>query len=529
MAKRCVQSSLNRRDFIATTTATALSYVAARADTTREGLAACIHPDVQIVRDELARDANAFWDWKDASDKLTSLWDFSEDYFRNSVKDFDAFSDISGFHDAIQKAEQPAAPFPQKEAGDCVRAWLDASKEPTRLVQQGIAKERFQVPQELLFDFIDNADAVDSLAIPRDVARLKTVQCSLYLNSGEEARAVKSVADLLNMGRMTLSGDGYLVHYLVAMAVYRMALNAVNAVVFHSKTTHDSLREIRRLLLQSRPEPESLARVFRVEVVYFTQHEVARLPQTDDLPKLVDALIERNLTLGGDDPDVMFSSQEQVARVRKGLLKLLDGHPKPFDAADTLRLYSGVVAMMLNDVHSPWLTRKKELAKASLAEIKPWPEPLSFINDLNFSLFGEEKEEREVTNSEIEEARKALLRIKNPVGKQMLHYVDSFECVRRSYHTGRLQTDISLLLIASRMFRDKERRLPHDLSELVDAKLIESVPIDPFSGQDVRYDSQRRLIWSFGMDEEDNGGDWDFDAEFPDGKDLVWRIPATPA
>jgi hypothetical protein len=67
------------------------------------------------------------------------------------------------------------------------------------------------------------------------------------------------------------------------------------------------------------------------------------------------------------------------------------------------------------------------------------------------------------------------------------------------------------------------------LSELVDAELLESVPIDPFSGQEVRYDLQRRLIWSFGTNEEDNGGDWDFDAEFPDGKDLVWRIPATGA
>lgn len=123
----------------------------------------------------------------------------------------------------------------------------------------------------------------------------------------------------------------------------------------------------------------------------------------------------------------------------------------------------------------------------------------------------------------------AHIRIQNPVGKQMLHYVDSFEAVRRSYETGRLETDIGLLLIACRLFRGNERRLPDQLSELVNAKLLESVPIDPFSGQEVRYDSQRRLIWSFGHNEEDNGGDWDFDAEFPDGEDLVWRIPATRA
>ena len=212
-----------------------------------------------------------------------------------------------------------------------------------------------------------------------------------------------------------------------------------------------------------------------------------------------------------------------------GLLKLFHGHPKPFDPADTIRRFSGVVATMHNDLRSPWLDRKKELTKTSLAEIETWPESLTFINDLSSLLFGEAKEKREATNDEIEEARKSLLLIKNPVGKQMLRYVGAFEFARRSYHFGRLQADVGLLLIASRLFGDKEGRLPHRLSELVDAKLIDSVPIDPFSGKEFRYDSKRRLLWSFGMNEEDNGGDWDFDAEFPDGKDLVWRIPENRA
>ena len=78
MTGRSSKPSLNRREFIATTTAVTLSHVAAGADAERQNLAAHIHPDVQIVREALPHDENAFWNWKEAADKLTSLYDFSQ-------------------------------------------------------------------------------------------------------------------------------------------------------------------------------------------------------------------------------------------------------------------------------------------------------------------------------------------------------------------------------------------------------------------------------------------------------------------
>jgi hypothetical protein len=33
------------------------------------------------------------------------------------------------------------------------------------------------------------------------------------------------------------------------------------------------------------------------------------------------------------------------------------------------------------------------------------------------------------------------------------------------------------------------------------------------------------LIWSVGEDGHDDNGDWDFDAEVPQGKDMVWQLP----
>lgn len=72
-------SPLSRRAFIATTSAVALSQILARADVSHSSgdLAAHIHSDVQIHRDELAKNDNAFWVWKDAVSRLTPLHEFA--------------------------------------------------------------------------------------------------------------------------------------------------------------------------------------------------------------------------------------------------------------------------------------------------------------------------------------------------------------------------------------------------------------------------------------------------------------------
>ena len=206
------------------------------------------------------------------------------------------------------------------------------------------------------------------------------------------------------------------------------------------------------------------------------------------------------------------------------MLKLLEGHPRPFDPADTVRIYSGVVASMLSDLSTPWLQRKKEPEEAWLQEIKPWPQSLWYNDWLGVWLGGEGDGEKPVPDADIATARLALLKVHNPVGKLMLQDLSSFESVRRAYHVGLLNTDVALVLIACRQFRDEWNRLPHSLAELVDAKLLESVPLDPFSGEALRYDPDRRIVWSYGINEKDDGGDGDLEANSAAGNDLVWRV-----
>lgn len=73
---------------------------------------------------------------------------------------------------------------------------------------------------------------------------------------------------------------------------------------------------------------------------------------------------------------------------------------------------------------------------------------------------------------------------------------------------------LALTTIALRRARDRDGRLPPTLDALVDAGLLNAVPIDPFSAQPLRYDAGRQLLWSVGPDGTDNQGSM---AEAEDG------------
>ncbi len=66
-------------------------------------------------------------------------------------------------------------------------------------------------------------------------------------------------------------------------------------------------------------------------------------------------------------------------------------------------------------------------------------------------------------------------------------------------------------------------KYPESLGALVSEKILPSVPADPFSGKPLRYDPERRRIWSVGPDAKDGSGldepeDWR-------GKDYVLQLP----
>ena len=66
--------------------------------------------------------------------------------------------------------------------------------------------------------------------------------------------------------------------------------------------------------------------------------------------------------------------------------------------------------------------------------------------------------------------------------------------------------------------------LPESLDELVEEGILPSVPMDMFADKPLRYDPERRLIWSVGPDEVDDGGEGDPE-NWRESKDYVLQLP----
>jgi len=80
--------------------------------------------------------------------------------------------------------------------------------------------------------------------------------------------------------------------------------------------------------------------------------------------------------------------------------------------------------------------------------------------------------------------------------------------------------------LACERFRIIQKRWPESLAELVNAKLLDAVPADPYDGQPLRLAMRKDgiTVYSVGKDKEDNGGKLDPDGGSPSGTDLGFRL-----
>jgi hypothetical protein len=105
--------------------------------------------------------------------------------------------------------------------------------------------------------------------------------------------------------------------------------------------------------------------------------------------------------------------------------------------------------------------------------------------------------------------------VKNPLGrlyeivllKQMVQMWSEVDVVQ-------LQTDLNRVgllrtSLAMNSFKQKFNKWPKDIQELVDKSLLSSIPKDYFSGQEFKYNSDEKRIWSIGENKNDESGKGD--------------------
>jgi hypothetical protein len=101
---------------------------------------------------------------------------------------------------------------------------------------------------------------------------------------------------------------------------------------------------------------------------------------------------------------------------------------------------------------------------------------------------------------------------------------------KREMFGNHIAVQASLICAASALacerYRTIRQRWPESLSELVQAKLLDAVPTDPFDGQPLRLARRKDgiTVYSVGHDRQDNGGNIDRDHPMDTGADIGFRL-----
>ena len=120
---------------------------------------------------------------------------------------------------------------------------------------------------------------------------------------------------------------------------------------------------------------------------------------------------------------------------------------------------------------------------------------------MNLYLGLSDPESRNVTSAQIQIARKNLLRVENPLGKK---FIEICTCFSISMHEAAVRNqayyEATRLFLAIRIFTLEHGELPAGLNALVDAKILDAVPINPLSTEPIEYSRTMQAIWSVGSD-----------------------------
>lgn len=252
-------------------------------------------------------------------------------------------------------------------------------------------------------------------------------------------------------------------------------------------------------------------------------------PRIEEHERYVRNLFQQNLRGLGNIPDTknidlaiasaFFGNWARTVKLltdRKGLRnwnrfgqsinEVLQEHLEPFDLAETLQLASKIGEEWMLNLRSLNASIQDESFRRLKHDLAPWPDSLRFdsfshiqrVMGSNFAHPGK---------VEIHLARRQLAAIKNPFGKALL--VDALEWepdfARKLFQVALANNELAMTVVAINIYESRHSRLPENLKALVDEKIIETIPVDPFGGN-LKYSRKRSLLWSNWTDGVDHGG-----------------------
>jgi hypothetical protein len=396
----------------------------------------------------------------------------------------------------------PGAREPATEDLTAAQAWLQANREALEMVNASLAKPFAQWPKH------DVDDKQLELVAFAYCVKARLFAADQLAEQGRFAGAAKLLEDTVKLAQMGIEGEPDLFHYLIACDLRTLTQGAILRLASRKRVPLPVLEHLLAGLPGLDSETNFYATVLQVEFTrdYNEKFDVKKFAASWSTPSATNAA------------ELMFPDECQ--RPLKVLLDptLVAFHPKPYDLnadlAETARHYR----IYRTNACSAWSDRDGEV------ELEYEENRTNLLQDIAPLMKLLENEPLPLSRQAAQRARAAYLDLENPVGRIMDCSMSSFLGSDVRVFRCRTEREAVRTVLALLIFERRKGVLPARLSDLVAENILKSVPPDPFSGGEMLYSRERRIVWSVGEDgTDDNGkagpGRWS-------GDDAVWQIPA---
>lgn len=445
-----------------------------------EGLLKLVDPQVLYRPVTLAEEKNA--------------WPFWE----RAIKAYVGQPQDEEFQEGIEKFAENK-PGLSADTRKRILDWIGQNEGCHQFIDQGIARGEVDLPRKTKTFRLSLADW-ECFQV-RLLARLKKYSSAAHLFRGEIDAALQKATSAVSMGNLLMRGEGFLLDYLVAQMVSAIGVDALYRVAMWPASSNPHLQACLDQVTAAKGSSQELPRVCRVEFCCWLLPFIAELACAKDLNDRV------ALYVGGEiagDYKLLENHKQEYLRVIREVKALLEGHPNAFDKKATVRLGSEFNRRWLADIGKPWLHRDRNPLEALQKELTAWPSDVTIDFGVLMGVSGTEPNPpRKLTAKELQQARDALRNVDNPLGKRLIGYMSPD--ITPFFESRQARLESVRIRIALRMYERKHGKLPGELDELVDAKLLPEVPVDPFDGKAFRYSKERRVVWCVGQEGTNEG------------------------
>ncbi|MBC7820820.1 MAG: hypothetical protein IAG10_28375 [Planctomycetaceae bacterium] len=404
------------------------------------------------------------------------------------------------FTDVFRAVSAGEKKFPDGELAQRLNKVIDDNVDGLSLVDQFARFRGVRFPDVLKV----------SVSELRQFLWIRRLQIIQHQSQGKFEDATRWLFDDLHIAEMLEDSEGGLIAWLVGYSLEAGAYELMLRMAADPNCPIEQLESWQRRMLDARKRSlHSLSQCLRRDYFAVQLPPLAKLPPDATLEQAVAETVGRHRP-----PPERFAVNLRFTLREWQVLALLANHPTPFDRDETIRTSSQQVADVIRVLEFD-RSRARDIDDDEIDRVATlWPESMGLdaFSVLQLHFGGPSWESWQAFWNEIVsavEASEQLAEIPNVFGKYFIAtYGDLSKADSLAVSVTRRRTRIEATTtsLAIRRFERLYLRTPKTLQELVDVKLLSELPRDPIDDQPLRYDPSRRILWSIGLDGQDDGG-----------------------